>query len=66
MTNGLFKDLKLGVLFQMNKYDSTKWIKTSNRTARLLENNRVFYFRKNEQILGLSFLDSNDVLRKSN
>ncbi len=61
--NATFKQLKLGVVFQSNKYDLTQWVKTSSKTARLLENNKVFYFTLKEPVLALHFLNDNDFLR---
>lgn len=43
-----FRNLKHGEIFQINKYDSTQWKKTSSRTARLITNNKCFYFGKLE------------------
>lgn len=43
-----FRDLKHNEVFQINKYDATKWRKTSTRTARLVSNNKCFYFGKLE------------------
>jgi hypothetical protein len=45
-----FRDIKHGEVFQMNKYDLTKWIKTTTRTARLVSNNKCFYFGKLEKV----------------
>lgn len=49
--NNTFKHALIGDVFQMNKYDLTKWVKVSNRTAKLIENNRRYYFNLNENIL---------------
>jgi len=38
-----FKDLGIGQPFMLN---GAHWTKTSTKTARLSENNRVFYFSK--------------------
>jgi hypothetical protein len=45
-----FWQLSLGDTFQMDKHDLTKWIKTSNRTARLAENGKCFYFKRLEPV----------------
>lgn len=45
-----FRDIKHGEVFQMNKYDSTQWRKTTTRTARLVSNNKCFYFGKLEKV----------------
>ena len=37
--NNTFKHALIGDVFQMNKYDLTKWVKVSTRTAKLIENN---------------------------
>lgn len=42
-----FTDLPIGRLFHINGND---WIKQSPRTARMLSNGRVFFFRKNEVV----------------
>ena len=42
-----FRDLPIGRLFHINGND---WHKQSTRTARMLSNGRVFYFRKNEVV----------------
>lgn len=58
-----FKQLRLGAVFQVNKYDLTQWIKTSTKTARLLENNKVFYFQQKELVFALHFLNTQDTIR---
>lgn len=45
-----FKDIKNGEVFQINGYDLTKWRKTSTYTARLVNNNKCFYFGKLENV----------------
>ena len=43
----IFTDLKIGDRFLCN---CTVYIKKSSRTALLLKNGRVFYFRENENV----------------
>ena len=45
-----FWQLSLGDTFQIDKYDLTKWVKTSNRTARIVENGKCFYFKRLERV----------------
>jgi hypothetical protein len=45
-----FRDIKHGEVFQMNKHDKTQWRKTTSRTARLVSNNKCFYFGKLETV----------------
>lgn len=61
--NATFKQLKLGVVFQFNAYDLTQWVKTSTRTARLIENKKVFYVGCKEPVFALHFINDNDFLR---
>lgn len=42
-----FNEMLNGTIFMFN---GTKYVKNSKATAKLLENNRVFYFTKNEVI----------------
>lgn len=42
-----FSDIDVGIEFMVN---GNKYRKNSKRTAKLLENNRVFYFTQNEII----------------
>ena len=42
-----FSEIAVGIEFMVN---GNKYIKNSKATAKLLENNRVFYFTKNEVI----------------
>jgi hypothetical protein len=58
-----FKQLRLGVVFQVNKYDLTQWVKTSTKTARLLENNKAYYFQQKEPVFALHFLNTQDTIR---
>ena len=44
----MFEDISVGAYFMFN---GNKYIKNSNRTAKLLEVNRVFYFNKNEMVM---------------
>lgn len=44
------KMFKLGEIGQEFISNGTPYIKSSTRTARLVENNRVFYFRQNEVV----------------
>lgn len=43
----LFKDVRIGQAFRFN---GNLWVKSSTRTARLAENDRVFYFSKNDVV----------------
>jgi hypothetical protein len=50
-----FSALKLGDVFVFGSKiakgaPAIEWYKTSNRTARLVENNRVFYFKSGEVV----------------
>lgn len=44
----LFKQVKLGCSFL---YNGNRFIKVSNRTAKLVEFNRVFYIGMNDSVL---------------
>ena len=46
-----FWQVSLGDIFQFNKYDNTQWVKTSSRTARLVENGKVYYFKRLDPVL---------------
>lgn len=45
MYNKEFNEIKIGKLFRLNGND---YIKQSSCTARMLSNNRVFYFRQHD------------------
>jgi hypothetical protein len=43
----LFKEVRIGQAFRFN---GSLWVKSSTRTARLAENDRVFYFGQIERV----------------
>lgn len=43
-----FRELDVGVVFQMNKYDLTQWQKVSTRTAREVNSKKPYFFNQNE------------------
>ena len=47
MTGLDFVDIRIGGLFHLNGCD---YVKQSTRTARMLSNGRIFYFRKTEYV----------------
>lgn len=42
-----FSEVRIGQMFHLNGND---WVKQSSRTARLLTNDRVFYFKQKEVV----------------
>ena len=52
MTGRNFAELRIGRLFHLNGCD---YIKQSTRTARMLNNGRVFYFSKTEYIHPIAY-----------
>ena len=47
-----FADLRIGRLFHLNGCD---YIKQSTRTARMLNNGRIFYISKSEYVLPFAY-----------
>ena len=63
--NATFKQLRLGVVFQVNKYDLTQWVKTSTRTARLCDSGKVYYFLERQPVLALHFLNDSQNTKRA-